>query len=394
MSQKRHAFPPATVLLVALVYCGSLSCSDQDDPVTNPEEVIGKGDTEAATKPATATKTTPENQSRAPRKQGAAGEPSVRFRRDRDMVVARVNGQDMKLEDIIRHIDNHSYKGYLALAEGGYLDNTLSSPKLPTWSRQFADRRALELMAQKQELAPGLVDKERQRLAVEGFGEFLKEYKQSYRLSQGKDYPEDPRSIATLRRRYLLDNGLKLECDAFLNVLVPDKLTQEQADWYYRTNPQIWNGYLDISVITVHNRDPQTGALYKGSDKTKVTSKVLDIQKRLEEDGGNFEKVAARFSDVAKERARSGEFGNISRFDPRLPAAICRVAWGLRNGKWKGPVESSFGLHFVKRVRYLVKNMVVRIDSKRPEVRKYIRRLRQENMIFDARREQKVELVY
>ena len=38
--------------------------------------------------------------------------------------------------------------------------------------------------------------------------------------------------------------------------------------------------------------------------------------------------------------------------------------------------------------------MVVRLNPKVPEVRRYIRKLRQEIMVFSARREQKVELVY
>jgi len=319
----------------------------------------------------------------------------VLFRRDRSLVVAKVSGQNIKLEDIIRHIDKYSYKGYLALAEAGHLDSTLSSPKLATWARQFADRRALELMAQKQKLAPGLVDQERKRLASEGFLKFLEEYKRSYQLREGREYPESPRSVASLRRGYLLKSGLDLECHAWLNVLVPDKLTQEEADRYLRTDPQIFNGYLDISVITIHNRDPETGALYRGAAKAKVTEKVMDIQMRLEMDGSNFGKVATKFSDVPEERARAGRFSNISRFDPRLPAAICRTAWGLRNGKFKiRPVESPFGLHFVKRVSYLSKSMVVRLNPKVPEVRRYIRKLRQEIMVFNARREQKVELVY
>ena len=39
-----------------------------------------------------------------------------------------------------------------------HLDNTLSSPRLTTWARESADRRALELVAQKQNLATDRVD--------------------------------------------------------------------------------------------------------------------------------------------------------------------------------------------------------------------------------------------
>lgn len=387
MSQKR----PSSSLAVAMLCFGLVSCDGQgEQPSTD-----GKG---PASKPPKKVGGPAESQMKerpdAPTQEIQPDAPVVVFHRDRAMVVARVRGQDITVEEIIRHIDKHSYKGYLDFAERGHLDHTLSSPKLPTWARQFADRRALELMARKRESAPSVVDKERKRLATEGFLKFLEAYKSSYRLDHGRDYPENPRSVASLRRRYLLEHGLALEREAWLNTLVPDELTQEQADWYLRTQPQIFNGYLDIAVITIHNRDRKTGALCKGTAKAEVTKKLLDIKSRLENDGSNFEKVATRFSDVAKERDRAGVFSNISRFDPRLPAVICRTAWGLRNGKFKGPVESPFGLHFVKRIRYLSKSMVMRLDPKVPEVRRYIRRLRQEDMVFRARREQKVELIY
>ncbi len=181
---------------------------------------------------------------------------------------------------------------------------------------------------------------------------------------------------------------------AWLNTLVPDTLTQAEADWYLRTHGQAFNGYLDISLITIHNRDPKTGALYKGPARAKVTDKVLDIQRRLKKDGSNFAEVAARFSDAAKLRARAGFLGNVSRFDPKLPGVICRAAWGLRNGKFKGPIESPVGLHFVKRITYHTKNMVLRLDPKNEHVRRYVRQMRQEDVLFKARRAQNVELVY
>ena len=376
MSQKHHVLP----LTVALLFgCGGPDEETEPGPTSKPVQEKAK----------------PEPRKELSRPQAPADAPAVVFRRDRGIVVARVNGQDIKLEDIIRHIDRHSYKDYLKLAERGDLDYTLSSPEfLPRWVRLFADRRALELVAKKRKLDPALVNKERKDLATKGFLEFLENYKRTYKAREGRDYPENPRSVASLRRGYLLKNGLDLECQAWLNVLVPDSLSQEQADWYLRTQPQVFNGYLDISVITIHNRDPKTGALYKGMGKTGVTKKIHEIKSRLEEDGSNFEEIAARFSDVARERRRAGEYSNINRLDPRLPASICRTAWGLRNGKWKGPVESAFGLHFIKRIRYHSKNMVVRLKPDVPEVRRFIRKLRQEDQVFKARREQNVELLY
>jgi hypothetical protein len=388
MSQKHHA--PSLAVTVLLV----VSCGGQDDPPVKKPVPVGKPIKAQQPERQQPERQQPERQQPTTQRTGSSKPPSVVFRRDRGMVVARVNGQDITVEDIVRRIDRHSYKGYLKLAEGGHLDRTLSSARLVTWARQFADRRALELTAGKRKLAPNVVNGERKALATKGFLDFFENYKQAYQRREGRKYPESPGSVASLRRRYLLEHGLHLERQAWLNVLVPDKLTQEQADWYLRTQPQIFNGYLDICVITINNRDARTGALFKGPAGAEVTRKIQDIQSRLEEDGSNFEKVAAKFSDVAKERERAGVYSNISRFDPRLPAAICRLAWGLRNGKWKGPVASPFGLHFVKRIRYLSKSMVVRLKADVPEVRRFIRQLRQENMLFDSRREQKVELVY
>jgi hypothetical protein len=312
------------------------------------------------------------------------------------MVVARVKGQDIKLEDIIRHIDAHSYKGYLAYAEAGHLDGMLSSPTqgAAMLARQFADLRALEITGQERKIPMGDVAKERKALAADGFLKFLEKYKRAYQKDYGREYPENPQSVAKLNAQYLRQNGLTLETEAWLNALVPDTLTQTEADHYRRTYGPAFNGYLDISVITIHNRDPKTGALYKGPAKAKVTEKLLDIEHRLKKDGSNFEEVAAKFSDVAGLRARAGLFSNISRFDPKLPGVICRTAWGLRNGKFKGPIVGPIALHFVKRIKYHAKNMVLRLDPKNKNVRMYIRQMRQEDVLFKARRKQKVELVY
>ncbi|MHC4513915.1 MAG: peptidylprolyl isomerase [Planctomycetota bacterium] len=395
MRQKHHVpAPVAVVVLISLVCYAPVSCGGQGETPIKEDKPASKVAAEPASKPAVKKKVLPPLR---PDTQGSRTSPALHlvvFQRDRNMVLARVKGQDIKLEDIVQHIDERSYKGYLTLAEGGHLDATLSSPTLATWTREFADIRALELMALEQKIAPGRVDKERKELANNRFFEYLESYKLTYRRDHGKEYPENARSVASLNRQFLLRRGLNLEREAWLNTLAPDALTQEEADWYLQTNPQIFNGYLDIAVITIHNRDPKTGALYKGPAKAKVTAKVLDIQSRLKKDGSNFEKVAAKFSDVAKERARAGIFSNISRFDPQLPAAICRTAWGLRNSKFKGPVESPFGLHFVKRITYHSKSMVVRLDPKNKDVRRYVRQLRQEDLIFKARREQKVELIH
>ncbi|MEE9126708.1 MAG: peptidylprolyl isomerase [Planctomycetota bacterium] len=391
MSQRYYASSPAAIVgLVGLLCCGPMSCGEQAGQPDN------KPSSEPSSKPSSK-KQEPAAQRKDKQGPGLpAAAPCVVFRRDRHMVVARVKGQDIKLEDIIRHIDAHSYKGYLLLAEGGHLDLTLSSPNvgLALLARQAADLRALELTAQERKIPTGDVAKERRQVAANGFLMHLENYKRDYRRRYGREYPENPDSIVKLNSRYLLNNGLALEMEAWLNTLVPDTLTQAEADWYLRTHGQAFNGYLDISLITIHNRDPKTGALYKGPARAKVTDKVLDIQRRLKKDGSNFAEVAARFSDAAKLRARAGFFGNVSRFDPKLPGVICRAAWGLRNGKFKGPIESPVGLHFVKRITYHTKNMVLRLDPKNEHVRRYVRQMRQEDVLFKARRAQNVELVY
>ena len=80
--------------------------------------------------------------------------------------------------------------------------------------------------------------------------------------------------------------------------------------------------------------------------------------------------------------------------DPRMPAVFCRAAWGLRNGKWTGPVESPFGLHFIKRVEWTIRRTMLRIDPKNPGIRRMIRTKRKEDLLFQVRKDHAVNVLY
>ena len=84
----------------------------------------------------------------------------------------------------------------------------------------------------------------------------------------------------------------------------------------------------------------------------------------------------------------------IQRFDPRLPASVCRVAWQLRDGEISEPFESPYGIHIVKRVGYRHLYYVLFTDRIKPEIAATMRRAAQEDMLFSARERQSVVLRY
>ena len=91
---------------------------------------------------------------------------------------------------------------------------------------------------------------------------------------------------------------------------------------------------------------------------------------------------------------RCGAFHNVTRFDTRLPAILCRTAWQLRDGDVSEPVQTRFGTHIVKRISFQMNTFVLFTEQIVPRVRATMRQYRQEELLFDLRKRRRVELLY
>jgi hypothetical protein len=199
-----------------------------------------------------------------------------------------------------------------------------------------------------------------------------------------------------LLARYQRDFGLAIERQGWLDVLTPtnEDINEDAAHAFHREFPRYFGGLVHLAHILVYHRHPVTGQLLVPEDARSTDTLVTEIKARLKPDGSNFEDVARLFSEDRGTADRGGMFHNITRFDRRLPPPVVRAAWDGRDGEWVGPIESTFGLHFVKRLSYLQHSFFLITPQTMPHVRDVMRSKIQEDLMLDIRSRHRVELGY
>ena len=99
------------------------------------------------------------------------------------------------------------------------------------------------------------------------------------------------------------------------------------------------------------------------------------------------------FSDDTRTGKDGGRLEGVYRFDDRLPAALCRAAWTLRDGEVSDVVESQYGWHLVKRIEAIQNLWFLFTDDAIPTIKTIMRRARQEDLLFQAREKAGVRLL-
>jgi len=143
----------------------------------------------------------------------------------------------------------------------------------------------------------------------------------------------------------------------------------------------------------VQHRDAGTGILLAEEGRARANERIAEIRARLRPDGSNFEDVAARWSDDTRTAHEGGLLGSLHRFDDRMPATLCRAAWNLRDGEISDVVESQYGWHIVKRIDFNQQIFMLFTDDAMPAIRTIMRRARQEERLFEARKTANVQLL-
>lgn len=313
--------------------------------------------------------------------------------RDQQRVIGSVDGRDVTLDELIRHVDARHAPGYREFlgTDAGRFE--LEAPFAARWVRQYLDVSAMQAEARARGLDPAHCETALADALKNGFEVWLRQYEEQRRL-QGATEPLQQATVDKLLARYQREFGLECEFQGWLDALVPDRFTDEELYDYYTGHARELGGFVDLAHILVLHRDPGTGELLPEPEQGKVRELVAEIRSRLAADGSNFAEVARLLSQDRRTAERGGTLTRVSRFDPRLPAELCRTAWSLKDGEVTGPVETIYGLHFVKRLRFTQHAFALYTEKFKPIVREHIRWRRQEDLLFEVRRTHGIERRY
>lgn len=320
----------------------------------------------------------------------------IQWPADRDRVVCQVAGRDYTIGEVVAHIEQQHWPGltkFLALKAGRLY---FSDSALPArWVRQFADIKALELEARERELGDDTIAPELSAALKDGFQNWFDAYWEA-RRKRGQTQEPTQTTVNTLLTRYQNEFGLETELRGWLNALVPALETEHERALrqFYTDYANFFGGRVTASQIVIRHREPTTGELLTGDAGRAARRKLRDVESRLAKDGSNFEELARLYSDDPITASKGGVLPNIQRFDPLLPAAVCRTAWSLADGQFAGPFETPYGYHFIKRLSYSHTQYVIYTEALKPRIIDAARKLGQENTLFGARKKFDVKLLF
>lgn len=314
----------------------------------------------------------------------------------KDRVVCVIDGHPHTIAQVVAYLEKNHWPGlsnFLDLPAGQLY---FESPYPPRWVRQYADIMALRAEAKLMGISEADAKPFLEESLRLGFGRWLDQYTAA-RAQEGEVSPTfSQEKLNTLLSHFQNEFGLETELGGWLAAMVPP--TPKEADGklrdYYADHARYFGGVTTIAQIMVRNRDPITGELFVGDKRRAAIKRVEEIKDRLASDASNFEELAKLYSEENITAARGGILRNIKRFDPRLPALLCRTAWTTKDGEVTGPIESSFGVHFIKRLSYAQPTFILYTEQIVPEIIATKRQHEQEDLLFATREKRSVELRY
>jgi len=275
------------------------------------------------------------------------------YNEHRGVVLARIDGRSIRLEDLATHLEVHHAPGIKERwgSESGARE--INSPALAQLMYQYVDVLCLraEAKARGVKLAtlPAVVDKLLQR----GFDDYVKRFE---RIKKAK-LTEHARKIYLIR--YRREKGLELEVQGLLRLLVPPLYkTSELRKFLFKHGD--WFGQVKFAHILLKTRDDVTGRLKSLAERAHLRKKATEIQAEIDKDPSAFADLARAHSDDKVTSKRGGEvLAWTNRSNPRLPASVLRVLWQLPNKGVAGIVDSFYGYHLVKRIKFVQHKFVI-----------------------------------
>jgi hypothetical protein len=326
----------------------------------------------------------------------------LRYPRDRDYVVATVDGAPITLEELCRHIDGRHHPGFCRELEGPpdqaspegspYGTRILESDLMAPWVRHYAFIKALQADAKARGVDVAGAEEPISAALKAGFQEYLDRYVAGLNAQHlPTDLPQ--RRVNSLLTEYQFANGLACELQGWIDFLAPgQQWTEQQLHDFFQANVRCFGGAVSIEHILVQNRDAGTGILLDEEGRRRAATRLAEIRGRLAKDGSNFEEVARLYSEDTKTAPGGGHIDGVERFDQRLPAAICRAAWFMKDGEISDLIETPYGFHIVRRIELVQKQYIIYSPGAMPTVRLVMKKSEQENLLFDALKKHPVDL--
>ncbi|MEO6595546.1 MAG: peptidylprolyl isomerase [Planctomycetota bacterium] len=316
-----------------------------------------------------------------------------RYPQDKDVAVAVVGSHTLTLGDLVDHIDSRHYPGFReAVGTRPEIQRMLQSDLMAPWVRHFADMEALRQSAGEQGVDEEKLTAAQSNALKQSFQGYLNSYVED-RRTHGRPTDLTQGQVNRLLADFQLRQGMAAEMQGWLDYFEPADYTVGGLRAFFNDNARAFGGMVTIAHILVQNRDGGTGLLLGDAGLARASARLADIRARLRPDGSNFEDVARGFSDDTRTGRDGGVLNGVRRFDDRLPGAICRTAWNLRDGDVSDVVESPYGWHIIKRIEFTQNMAILFTDDAIPSIRIVMRRARQENRLFDARGKAKVRLL-
>ena len=319
---------------------------------------------------------------------------AVAYPRDQHKAIAVVGDKTITLRELVQHIDARHYPGFEQLLRKQptfqrYLQSDLMAP----WVRQFADLEAIRQQLGDAYVDPVELEKAQSASLKASFEDYLGKVIE-HRRQTGRTAELTQRHVNRLLADFQLKRGLSAELQGMLDLLEDGEYTRKQLRDFFNDNARFFGGQVTVQHILVQHRDGGTGLLLNDEGIARANARVAEIKARLRPDGSNFNELVRLFTDDNKTRAKDGTLPGIHRFDDRLPAALCRAAWALRDGQLTGDVvETQYGWHFLRRIEFTQQVFILFTDDAIPSIRQVMRRAMQERRLLTARAAAKIRLL-
>jgi parvulin-like peptidyl-prolyl isomerase len=307
-----------------------------------------------------------------------------RYPQDKDVAVAVVGSRTLTLGDLVDHLDRRHQPGFRArLEKAPELQRMLQSDLVAPWVRHFADLEALRQTFEKEIDAAKL--EQAQSAALKTAFQTRLEAIASDRNKRGApELTQD--QVNRELDRFQLQYGLAHELQGMLDHLEPGEFNRVQLRNFFNANARAFGGQVTIAHILIQHRDAGTGILLDEQGMALANQRLADVKARLRPDGSNFEEVAQARSDDQRTAREGGLLQGLHRYDDRMPAALCRAAWNLRDGEISDVVETPYGWHILKRIEFAQQVFILFTDDAIPTIEKVMRRAMQEERLFAARK--------
>ena len=273
------------------------------------------------------------------------------YKRDRGLPIAVLDGRVLRLQDLATKLQASYDPGVVARWSDADGSLSLNSTNLPQLVWQFVDVEMLTAEAKARGRAIAEVPQRVDALLEKGFKAYLARSEAQRARVGHKALTE--REKAQYRARHRRENGLFAELQVLLELIIPPKYTQSQLrEWHYE-HGDWFGGQVKFGHIFLRTRE-KNGRLKPEKERARLEKLAWRIYERLDDDSTNFGELARKHGEDRVSK-RGGEFEAWTRRDNnKLPSALVRTAWELKDGDVSRPVQSYYGIHVVKRFKRVV----------------------------------------